>query len=335
MGAAILPRIQLITTLSEVAGYKSGLALTTKQIIEHLPDHEEYLAGPEDQIIRIRSEEYEEIFVELLHKLGVIASPRPTLLGMGFRAHYKADPKKLGLADKIIQIFLSEIPKATAKAGNKKIDLTPFVEECGRQHGKEGLELGLAFVDEVMDSLQSSPWSEFRRVDWTDTAQLKDLFESEGLKTLYGKFFDQRYINYLDQNFDEIDKINWRKFEGLTAEFFEREGFRTEIGPGRDDGNIDVRIWPKDAADGRPPTIIVQCKRQASKVGKVVVKALYADLVHERAESGLIVTTRSLAPGAAEVCTARGYPIKQADRTAVRKWIENMRTPLSGVFLGV
>ncbi|MDP3541641.1 MAG: restriction endonuclease [Elusimicrobiota bacterium] len=334
MGAAVLPRIQLITTLSEVAGYKSGLALTTKQIIEHLPDHAGYLAGPENQIIRIRSEDYEDIFVDLLHKLGVIESPRQTLLGKGFRDRYKADTKKFDLADKIIKIFLVEMPKATAKAGKDKIDLTPFVEECARQHGKDGLDLGLAFVDDVMGSLQSSPWSNFRRVDWTDTAQLKDLFESEGLTTLYGRFFDQRYIDYLGQNFDEIDKINWRKFEGLTAEFFEREGFRAEIGPGRDDGNIDVRVWPKDAADGRPPTIIIQCKREASKIGKVVVKALYADLLHERAESGLIVTTRSLAPGAAEVCTARGYPITQADRAAVKKWVENMRTPLTGVFLG-
>ena len=48
-----------------------------------------------------------------------------------------------------------------------------------------------------------------------------------------------------------------------------------------------------------------QCKRQKEKVGKVVVKALWADVQHEKASPGLIVTTSRLSPGAKEVCAAR------------------------------
>jgi restriction system protein len=57
--------------------------------------------------------------------------------------------------------------------------------------------------------------------------------------------------------------------------------------------------------DSAPPAILVQCKREKKKVSKVVVKALYADIINERAESGLIVTYTTLSPGAEKVCRAR------------------------------
>ena len=65
-----------------------------------------------------------------------------------------------------------------------------------------------------------------------------------------------------------------------------------------------------------------------------MVKALYADVLAEQARSGLIVTTSTLTPGAEAVCRARAYPIRAADRSALKKWILAMRTPDAGVFLG-
>jgi restriction system protein len=161
-------------------------------------------------------------------------------------------------------------------------------------------------------------------------AELKNLFESESLETQYGRFLDQRYIDYLAQNL--VGEINWRKFEGLTAEFFAREGYHVDLGPGRSDDGIDVRLW-RDKNDG-PPTLLVQCKRQQAKIDKMVVKSLCADVEHHKAGSGLIVTTSSLSMGARETCVARSYPIREANRETVAKWIKRMRTPSSGVFLG-
>lgn len=50
--------------------------------------------------------------------------------------------------------------------------------------------------------------------------------------------------------------------------------------------------------------------------------------------TGLIVTTSSFSPAAREVCTARGYDVAEADRGTLRTWLEAMRTPGAGVFLG-
>jgi restriction system protein len=160
------------------------------------------------------------------------------------------------------------------------------------------------------------------------------LFTSESLQTLHGTYFDQRFVDYLSRDFGSIDKINWRKFEGLTCEFFNKLGFHVEIGKGRDDDNVDARIW-RVAQDAMwPPLILVQCKREKQEVGKVVVKALYADMTEENAESGLIVTTSALSPGARKVCKARSYPINEANRETLKIWVEIMRTPYTGVFLG-
>jgi restriction system protein len=105
--------------------------------------------------------------------------------------------------------------------------------------------------------------------------------------------------------------------------------FAVDLGPGRNDDGVDVRIWPSDDVADQPPAIIVQCKRQKEKVSKVVVKALYTDVVHHG--SGLIVTTSTMSPGAKAVCEARKYPIDLADRATIRQWVSEMRKPGMGI----
>ncbi len=129
--------------------------------------------------------------------------------------------------------------------------------------------------------------------------------------------------------------MHWRQFEGFTCEFFEREGFKVEIGAGRDDGGIDARIWSVNADEFTPPLILVQCKRQKDKVGKTVVKALYADVAHENANSGLIVTTSELSPGAVKLKHARGYPVEQAQRHQLKDWLAKMRTVGTGDLMSI
>ena len=163
---------------------------------------------------------------------------------------------------------------------------------------------------------------------------LRFLFDSKFLGYMYGNFFDQRYIDYLYQNFEDISNINWRQFEGLTAHYFEQAGFNVEIGPGRNDGGIDIRIWPKEINRETPSLIIIQCKREKAKVKKGVVKALYADIDFEGANSGLIVTSNALSQGAREVIKVRNYPIEEANRETIKQWIEKMRTPDTGIFMG-
>lgn len=214
----------------------------------------------------------------------------------------------------------------------KAIDPTPFVLEMEKKFGLSGMRMALEVVDAFSLTLFKSPWGvEFHHFD--NAIELRELFESEGLNPLYGKFIDQRYIDFLHRNFEVIDSIHWRKFEALTGEYFDRAGFCVEMGPGRNDEGVDVRVWPKSKEIGDAPAIIVQCKRQKEHVGKLVVKALYADVLSEQAKSGLIVTTSRLSRGAKAVCTARNYPIEEADRSTLKDWIDQLRRPGHGSFL--
>ena len=64
---------------------------------------------------------------------------------------------------------------------------------------------------------------------------------------------------------------------------------------------------------------------------KIIVKGLYADIVHNEAKRGLIVTTSELSPGARTTITARGYPIEEINKTNIVEWLTKLRVPGTGI----
>src|SRR6266511_158268 len=334
MGAMHFRRIELVASLSEHVGYKAGLALTRERIAEMLDQEEDGIVlGDDDVMLRVRSEAYGEYLCKLLHAVGNISSPdsMPSIFGL-YRKFEKN--RRLLLVYLPVQKLFDDFCEESYNTSAGPIDLDQFVARAKSKHGADGEYVALIIVDCVIADMHKSFLGNMRRMEWKDVADLEALFLSEKLKTPHGEFFDQRYVDFLSHNFKAIDKINWRKFEGLTCEFFHRFGLHVEIGKGRDDDSVDARIWKKGKAKNKPPLILVQCKREKEAVGKVVVKALYADVKHEDARLGLIVTSNALAPGARKVCLARSYPILEANRETLKSWVEDMRTPYAGVFLG-
>jgi len=316
----------LITWTSEIAGYKCGLALSLRRLLRHASDDSRgFLIGPLHAFLRIRSEEFEALLAEVLYGVGNI--PSASLAPFAGRQYhrYKHDRKTLRVYADLVNTFhvclnhALEISHTTAEPvaihsdedllsewgvlscmihedGAAAFDETGFIAQAQKAHQELGDEIARDLVADFHEQRHRSPWRMTRRIEWTDVADLDDLFKSASLDTNHGEFFDQRYVDYLAQNFDDIDTMHWRKFEGLTGEFFTRKGFSVQMGPGSNDGNIDLRAnWGSQADPGS--TILVQCKRQKEKIGKVVVKALWADVTAERAASGLIVTTSTLSPG--------------------------------------
>ena len=67
MGAIWLSRNELITWTSEIAGYKSVLALSLRRILRHASgESRDFLTGDRDAFLRIRSEEFEGLLAEVL-----------------------------------------------------------------------------------------------------------------------------------------------------------------------------------------------------------------------------------------------------------------------------
>lgn len=330
----------LVSTMSEAAGFKTGLTLEKNDIIMLFPDgssFKEILSAPDERYIRIYSESIDEMFANILFKLGNVDFPGCIPSTIRLFHKYKNDPELSMINERIHNLWNHhlriEMQKA-AQYGNKTLDPTAFMKECVSKFGRVGLDISMEYIEGNIDDMHRR-LSQIRRVDWKDEVALKELFKSESLETLYGNFIDQRYINYLQRNTDKLNEIQWRKFEGLTAEYFSREGYHVELGPGRNDGGVDVRIWNKNKKENEPPLILVQCKRYKDKVERAVVKALWADVEWEKADSGLIVTTSGISPGGLSDCEARGYKIKEADKGTIIQWLDKMKKPGTGTFMGL
>lgn len=223
MGAFWLSRSELITTTSEIVGHKSGLALTREELGRFVPECLDSIwSGTDDELLRVRSEEFEELVAAALYGVGNIPTPSIVFPGIRQFHKYRADAGMFPIYEDISGMLPEFLEKGIDDAwasGKKTIDPTPFFEEARLRHGLVGTRIALELIEDLDLYFHRSPWTEYRRVEWRDTSELKDLFESESLETFYGSFIDQRFIDYLAQNFDDIDRMNWRKFEGLTCDF--------------------------------------------------------------------------------------------------------------------
>ena len=332
MGAIWIDGNTFCGELSDLAGFKMGVAAGLDIIragSERVGVEPEWLENL-DAVHRIRSEVVEEVARGVLLHLGDpdAADRRP--LAIALRDEFE----DLTDLDAVMTAIVQHLPLVTSSPGPKGYDPAPFLSKLKADVGVSGVRVGLRALELLNARLMVSPWAKVRRREWEDVIDLNDLFVSEDVKATYGEFFDQRFIDFLAENFAEIDRINWRKFEALTAEWFSRLGYSVELGPGRNDDGVDIRAWADDRSTDGPPLLIAQCKRQASTISKVVLKAVYADVEHSKASKGVIVTTSRFAPGTDRVNRERGYGIEEANRQVVEKWIAELRTPGTGVFLG-
>ncbi len=319
--------------LSESAGYRSGLALSEDQLREFLDEGDFGDLWPEgDGTMRIRSEEFEELHWYLLHRLGVAPARFEPFPVSAVWHRVKDDPERAAVFKPVATAFTAFL--GGHLDADKALDPRPFVESMRAAHGPQGALVALDLVQASAAALNNSPWNPDRRWHWKDVRDLEELFSSERLESPHGTYFNQRFANFLAANFNAVDQMHWRQFEGLAAEYFKGEGFAVELGPGRGDGGVDIRLWPNDEAkQSAPATVLIQCKREQAKISNTVVKALWADVTAEGAGSGLIVTTSGFSPSADAVRTARNYDIEEAQRDTLKSWVESLRSPGTGFFL--
>lgn len=327
-----MPSFALRTALSEDAGVRSGFALSEADMLAHLPEDHPLREGLEaDVAMRVASDAYADTVGDLLHALGATDQPGMPTLGIRLMQVLGKDWREFATLSEMMQIEAVASEYLRRRNTNDARRSEVLAEVKAIVAGKPGV--WDALQEAMTYHLAFSPFFT-RSVARVDQMALDALFKSEQLPAAPERYFDQRFINYLARQPEKLKDIHWRQFEALTAEWFQRSGYTVELGPGRNDGSIDLRLWNADAAPGTPPAVIVQCKRQTRKVERVVVKALYADLLDERAVAGLVVTTSDISPGAANDVRARAYPITTANRAQVQAWVQAMRKPEAGLIAG-
>jgi len=317
---------ELIDVILEITAIKSKILLTENNIIKLSTKHEdvrqiaEMIINP-NRGLRIYPDEFEGFILSVRKAIGSIEDDRDSTVIMvtGINSLLKRGHNVEGAQNAVHELVKN----------NKLYDvmMMSLLSIKYNTKVKTIIEV-LKLFSEMQD--RSSLFELFNPhkivSNWDGIKSLNDLFETEIIPKDSTIYFDREFINYLANNTDEIDKIQWRNFERLVAEYFNRIGYDVSLGPGSHDGGIDIRVYNKERKENGPPLIIIQCKRykEGNLVKVETVKAFYADVVHESATVGLIATTSRIEPAGKSTIQARGYNLSTAESHEISQMINGM-----------
>lgn len=320
MGAIVFSIKDYLDTIIDIVGIKSGLVLSRQEVLDILKSKFDdwYLSEDNhDLAIRVRSEEFEYHVRYVRVKIGNLTEEmmNPMLWADTLIKWHNKGVDPMPVIQSLVQV--------SAKYPHQRVDPQVVIDEMKaitQAPDELILEIVVMFANH---QFQSSDITIPERQDWDGGTPLQDVFKCE-IKTASGDFFEQKFLDYLAVNSDKLKSIHWRNFERFCAEFFNRLGYKIELGPGTNDGGVDIRAF--DESNANKPLILIQCKRykEDNKVDIETVKSFYTDVIFENAELGMIVTTSYIADGGKKVCLARKYPLTFAEKEDVKKWAAAM-----------
>jgi restriction system protein len=318
MGAIIFSIREYFDAVTETVAIKSGLLLTNSETAKILKQgfYEKFFDASEvEKTIRIRAEEIEYHIQWVRMSIGNLpeTSMGPMLASPILMPWIKKGYDALKTIDIFIDVYeksggINSDPRSVIKNVQNQIDVPD----------KMIVDIALMFAEQQFRSSYIPP----HRVRLDGATPLSKLFSCE----LHGNdgFMDQAFLDYLAVNSENLEYIHWRNFEKLCAEYFSRQGYKIILGPGSNDGGVDIRAF--SVTDPHQPLLLIQCKRHHKKhiVDIPTVKAFYSDVEFEKAKHGIIATTAYVAPGGKKVAEARNYPLSFAENEVVTQWAKSM-----------
>ena len=322
MGRILATHSYFLDLASEEVACSSGVLLTDNNIkrlsIRYDIDEFRHLERT-DRETTMRPEEFEDAVLNIRTAIGNLPDSKMGQFVMldAVRALYEEG----GDAIKIAEAYL-----AVSESGKYTSVGKGAIEEIIAISGQDPLHVlnFLKAVGEMQRRKMNFLYGRVRQKAWDGAVSLDRLFEGEHVPDDPTVYLDQRYIDYLARNGEEMGRIHWRNFERLTTEFFRRQGYEVDLGKGTRDGGVDVRVWTdKDSKTG-PPLMLIQCKRYRDVVGIETVKAFWSDVHFEGAEKGLIANTSSVSRDSKKLCEVRKWPMSFAEAAEIQKWARTM-----------
>ena len=135
---------------------------------------------------------------------------------------------------------------------------------------------------------------------------------------------NQELFEQITKTPDLIQNLDWRQFEFLLDAIFRNHGYRTELGPGGNDGGVDIRLYQHDLI-GEVVTL-VQAKRYDIRhpIGLEAVAALHAIADAEQANRALFVTTSRYLPSAQRFAATKRKKLILTTSRDVIAWCEGI-----------
>jgi restriction system protein len=318
MGSITCSIENFLDTIIDIVGIKSGIVLTKQEVVDILskryPDYN-FEDSHYKNWIRIRSEDYEEKIRFVRIAIGNLEDKPPAMFSTALMPFFERGENIMG----VMKAFTT----LSSKYRNIKVDPDIIIKGIQKAVPEASLELIIAVIRWFIDTQEESYHITIpEREEWDGGTPLQSLFNCE-IKS-GGNYMDQKFLDYLAVNNDKLQAMHWRNFERFCAEFFGRSGYIIELGPGGNDGGVDIRAYdPKDPKD---TLILIQCKRykKGKQVGIEAVKSFYTDVEFEDASQGIIITTGQIAIGGKKVVSARKYPLTFAEIKEVEVWAKAM-----------
>jgi restriction system protein len=175
-----------------------------------------------------------------------------------------------------------------------------------------------------MDDGLNEEFLSLHRWQWLQSLAKKKLFD------LHAEVYEHfaRYPEYMKN-------VEWRQFEQLLDSIFRNQGFHTELGPGSNDGGVDLRLYQDRAI----PEIVtlVQAKRYAHPIKLEAVAALFGHATVQNATDALFVTTSYFQPAAQKFSLATqrraDLPgVRLADAKTLAEWCAEISQSLTKYF---
>ncbi|MBB4117798.1 MAG: restriction endonuclease [Mesonia hippocampi] len=305
---------------TEYIGIKSGILLNRIKVKDILTEQfkDDFLIKDDlNSGFKIYVDDYEDMLVYIRKRIGNLPKISIYKNDLEKVINYVHRTRNIDLFAKstsICNYYLNQTPTLSNQ------ELAQILEEKENYPKEISLEIANIGIERIDQSCVLPTPSK----NWDGIKKLSDLFDCELVAENENEFLDQRFIDYLATNGNEVELIHWRNFERFCAEYFNKLGQKVILGSGTNDGGVDIRVF--DPENSSKPLILIQCKRykKENKISIETVKSFYTDVLFENAEKGLIATSSYIAPGGKKVRNSRGYNIDFAEFENVKKWAKEM-----------
>lgn len=318
MNRQIFKQKQLINYALEIAINKAKLVLTEEELFNVIKNEsfKEKLKMNLVEDVCVDEIEYEELPRIILSSLGYISKKIDTfsLINTLKNKYDNFDNTQSEILTNFIGYLVETINF------DQKICFDDFLANVFKNYQIEYFVFAIDVAEAFKDYYFSSTANANSKYGNIRPIKLSDLFVLEKNNSQIGCFFDQRYIDYLYANFEDLNKINWRKFEELSAQFFKNKGYDVMLGKGRKDGGADI-IAQKDTE-----VIIIQCKKWKDKVGVSEIKAFHDDVSYGNYSSGFLVCSNDITRDSKNLIEERKYEIKVIDKNHILQELNKLKS---------
>ena len=178
---------------------------------------------------------------------------------------------------------------------------------------------GMGYEFDLHDSVSLHIYPEEQR----ERKAFLDFFQWRWICSLVEQDFHDIYheiYSHFGDNPETLRQLHWRQFERLLASVFRNQGYEVELGPGRSDGGVDLKLLQRDPIGD--VLTFVQAKRYAPhrKVKLEPVQALHGASVACGATRSFFVTTSEYLPSARTFAARENVPMELYTSEDVVDW---------------